>query len=319
MNHSRFSISPLFKEQVKKELMQFARFSEKSEQNCLYRFDLTTPQGFVRIKQFNNGTLYMEGSDKTTLQKLTELVQEITGEKKQELAVKKTVSSSGSQQGKIDLSVPYIGTDESGKGDYFGPLVIAGVYTTPELSQKLQALGVKDSKKLKDPEIKKLAEEIQKLAGANSWNIIDISPQRYNELYDSFKKSGKNLNHLLAWGHAKVLENLLEKNPDCSHAIADQFGSEHYINSQLQKLGKGITLHQTPKAEANTGVAAASIIARARFVSKVKALESKAGVFLPLGAGPAVLEQAKKIVNLNGSSLLKELAKLHFKTTSELL
>lgn len=302
--------------------MQLPGFEEKSEQNCSYRLDFSTPQGWVRVKQFTNGTLYLEATDSNTFQQILRLVDQVTGsdihwDREKDPSPKRAPATRAmdSDRGRIELDLPYIGTDESGKGDYFGPLVIAGVYVTPETALKLKSLGVIDSKLLKEAQIKQLASKIQLLVGSDAWNIIEISPKRYNELYASFKKSGKNLNHLLAWGHAKALEILLEKNPECRHAIADQFGSEHYIRSQLQTRGRQIELHQTPKAEANVGVAAASILARARFVHKIKVLGERLGTPLPLGAGTLVLEKAKWIVKQHGPEALPEIAKLHFKTT----
>lgn len=294
---------------------------EKSEQNCAYRLDFTTSQGWVRVKQFTNGTLYLEATDTGLYQRMCDAITRITGQTSTDPS-----ASSGATQpvvaptrGKVDLDVPYIGTDESGKGDYFGPLVIAGVYVTPETAQKLQALGVMDSKLLQDAAMKQMAAQIEQVVGSTGWHVIEIGPKRYNELYDSFKQSSKNLNHLLAWGHAKVLETLLSKNPTCTHAIADQFGSEHYIRSQLQTLGKQITLHQTPKAEANVGVAAASILARVRFVQKLGALSQRMGITLPLGAGAPVQAAAYRLVSQHGADSLKEVAKYHFKTTAAVL
>ncbi len=322
MERAKLSISPLFQGQLKEALMQAGACEEKSEQNCHYRLDFNTSAGWVRVKQFTNGTFYLEATDKQTYEKLLSVVQEVTGSRASESvtskAPKKSSKASDDTRGFLGLDGPYIGTDESGKGDYFGPLVIAGVYTTPEISEKLKALGVMDSKRLKDAQMKQMAQQIKALLTPNAFEIIEIGPSKYNDLYDRFKSGGKNLNHLLAWGHAKVLENLLAKNPTCTQAIADQFGSEHYIRSQLQNRGKQITLHQTPKAEANMGVAAASILARVRFVEKLDALGRKYGTTLPPGAGTPVLNRAKALVNTHGSGILKEIAKLHFKTTAAL-
>jgi ribonuclease HIII len=327
MERTKLSISPLFREQVKQAVMQLCAFEEKAEQNCAYRLDFTSPQGWVRVKQFTNGTLYLEATDSETLHQILAVIAQITGEKvvvPQKAApspagtAKSSPTANGGVRGLIDINEPYIGTDESGKGDYFGPLVVAGVFTTPQMAAQLLALGVMDSKLLKDAQMKAIAAQIQTLVGPQGFNVVEISPKRYNELYDSFKQGGKNLNHLLAWGHARVLENLLERNPDCHYAIADQFGSEHYIRSQLQTRGRKIELHQTPKAEANIGVAAASILARVRFVNKIQTLSAKYGVQLPLGAGTQVVEAARRVVDKHGRETLKEIAKLHFKTTETL-
>src|SRR5207253_4219459 len=131
----------------------------------------------------------------------------------------------------------WIGMDESGKGDYFGPLVIAAVHVTPRAAADLEALNVRDSKKISDGMIKKLAVDIRVLC---RHSIVAIGPERYNELY----KKIRNLNRLLAWGHAKVLENLLEQLPNCELAIADQCGDERLILNALQEKGRKIRLVQ---------------------------------------------------------------------------
>src|SRR5262249_36021759 len=153
--------------------------------------------------------------------------------------------------GLLDVKGAYIGTDESGKGDYFGPLVTAGVLVTDQTAAILVELGVMDSKKLTDRQIGELYEQIRAVVSDKAIVTVEMGPAKYNELYGRFKTNGKNLNHLLAWGHATVIENLLTRYPDCHQAIADQFGDERYILSQLKEKGQGITLHQTPRAEAN--------------------------------------------------------------------
>lgn len=321
MERIKLPLSPLFFEPVRQALCAVAPSTEKHEQNCRYRLDFNGQHGWVRVKQFTNGTLYIEATDPALYQTVLQTISRVTGQALTSApapAKAEQPTAPMAERGRIHLDVPYIGTDESGKGDYFGSLVIAGVYATPETSEKLRALGVRDSKLLKDAQIESIASGIQRLLGPEAWHIIELSPQRYNELYESFKKSGKNLNHLLAWGHAKVLETLLEKNPTCTHAIADQFGSEHYIRSQLQTRGQQITLHQTPKAEANVGVAAASILARARFVQKMHAMASRLGLVLPFGANALVQQRAQQILDRFGPDALRETAKLHFKTTETL-
>ncbi len=152
-------------------------------------------------------------------------------------------------------SVERIGIDESGKGDYFGPLVIAAVFVTPTTQTDLSLMQVRDSKKLSDGRVREMAPDIRLLC---PHSIVAIGPQRYNELYTKIR----NLNRLLAWGHARALENLLQQ-VDCSLAIADQFGDEQLILNALQEKGKQIRLVQRTKAESDLAVAAASILARA--------------------------------------------------------
>ncbi|MCD6398886.1 MAG: ribonuclease HIII [Candidatus Aenigmarchaeota archaeon] len=217
----------------------------------------------------------------------------------------------------VELGFPIIGTDESGKGDYFGPLVSAGVYVDEQSARGLIVCGVKDSKKLNDGKNIELAHKIAEICKGH-FSIIEISPERYNDLYDQFKKERKNLNTLLAWGHAKAIEEILSK-VDCKIAIADQFADEKFILGKLQEKGKKLKLIQMHKAEQNIAVAAASILARARFLEKLSKLSDEYRTNLPKGVSKTVIENARKIVALQGEETLRKVAKLHFKTTAEVL
>jgi ribonuclease HIII len=212
---------------------------------------------------------------------------------------------------------PIIGTDESGKGDYFGPLVSAAVYVDEQTAKMLAFEGVRDSKKLSDKKNEELAETIIAIC-KDKFSIIEISPEKYNDLYDQFIREKKNLNTLLAWGHAKAIEELLAK-VECNDAIADQFADERFILSKLQEKGKKLNLIQMHKAEENIAVAAASILARARFLQKLSKLSSEYNLELPKGASINVIKTAKSIVATHGKNALKKIAKLHFKTTKEIL
>ena len=209
-----------------------------------------------------------------------------------------------------DIPYPHIGIDESGKGDFFGPLVIAGVLLDESGAKYCEEIGIKDSKKLDDKKILELANEIK-----NNFicNIVTIGNTRYNELYTKFK----NLNRLLAWGHATVLENILEKK-DCSHAISDKFGDEKFILSSLKEKGSKIKLIQETKAERDMAVAAASIIARAEFVKNISNLSAKYELEFPKGASDKVIQKGQIFCDKYGKEELKHVAKLHFKTTESL-
>lgn len=317
MQRFKTALKPLLRSQAKQLMLALGAASEKSEQNCDYRLDFQSPRGWLRVKQFTNGTFYLEATDAELYHKALAQLSSITPVEQASTTATSPKSSSASKSTDAVLVVnePYIGTDESGKGDYFGPLVIAGVFATPEQCLILAELGVQDSKALKDAQMRGLAADIKNVVGPTGFAVIEISPKRYNELYDKFKASGKNLNHLLAWGHAKALETILEKQPDCHLAIADKFGSEHYIHSQLKTLGKQIKLIQTPRAEVHTAVAAASILARVQFVTKLSQLSDRAGLRLPNGASGAVVQAGKALFRQQGRAALGEFAKLHFKTT----
>src|SRR6266571_4963716 len=140
---------------------------------------------------------------------------------------------------------PRIGLDESGKGDYFGPLVIGAVFVDEQTEDKLITLGVRDSKLLSDNRILAMAEQIKALC---PHFVVPIEPKRYNELYAKVK----NLNQLLAWGHAWTLENMLEKVP-CDLAVVDKFGDESYLRTVLKEKGRQITVVQKKRGEEDTG------------------------------------------------------------------
>lgn len=216
----------------------------------------------------------------------------------------------------IEVQFPLIGTDESGKGDYFGPLVTAGVYVDSQTKLRLEDIGVKDSKKISDNKILLLAQQI-KIICNNQYAIIEISPETYNNLYEKFISEGKNLNTLLAWGHAKAIEEVLSK-VDCDNALSDKFADEKFILSKLQEKGKKITLRQEHKAESNIAVAAASILARARFLEKMRKLSLEYEINLHKGVSKQVVEQAKSIVKKKGKDALNKIAKIHFKTTNSI-
>lgn len=176
-------------------------------------------------------------------------------------------------------------------------------------------MDVRDSKKLTDNKALELAKEIHNICKGN-FAIIEITPMRYNHLYKQFKIEGKNLNSLLAWGHAKAIEEILT-NVDCKVAIADQFADESFIQSKLQEKGKRIKLIQMHKAEQHIAVAAASILARARFLEKLSKLSNEYKIDLPKGASQKVIENGKKFIDMHGKESLGNVAKLHFKTTTK--
>jgi ribonuclease HIII len=205
----------------------------------------------------------------------------------------------------------HIGIDESGKGDFFGPLCIAGVYASEEQIKELLKIGVKDSKTLNEKMILSLSSKIKQIC---PHTIIKISPKRYNELYATFR----NLNSLLGWGHATAITELVEKT-GCTHVVIDQFASEHVVINAMKKKNVAITLVQKHKAESDPVVAAASILARATYVYGMQQLSTEYGIELPKGASPQVVKAGRLLVSKFGKEVLTATAKLHFKTTSEVL
>ncbi len=210
----------------------------------------------------------------------------------------------------------WIGLDESGKGDYFGPLVVAGVHVTPAISDRMLALGIRDSKRVSDSRVLKMEPEIRSLARCA---VVAIGPERYNKLYDKMR----NLNHLLAWAHARTLENLLGE-VQCQRALADQFGDKKLIEKALMEKGKTILLEQRHRAEDDMAVAAASIIARAEFLKRLRRLAEETQLELPKGAGQPVLDACRKLAEKFPAAneremILTKVAKWHFKTTKQVM
>lgn len=210
---------------------------------------------------------------------------------------------------------PHIGVDESGKGDFFGPLVIAGVYVDTDVARRLREIGAVDSKRItSDQKIEQVAQAIRQVPGLR-WEVVQINPERYNALYEKFG----NLNRLLAWGHAKVIELLLERVPDCPQAISDQFANPAVLKKALQAKGQQIELVQRTKAESDPAVAAASILAREKFVLWLRETGQQLGTPLPKGVSQQVKDNAKFLLQNRGPEILAQVAKLHFKTTQEVI
>jgi len=206
----------------------------------------------------------------------------------------------------------YIGTDESGKGDYFGPLVTAAVYTNKQISFELEQIGVKDSKLISDNEIKKIETDVKKII-KSKFEIILINPEKYNLLFEQFK----NLNKILAWAHTKAIQNLIES-VNCNNVISDKFGSERLIKSELAKKNIDINIFQTTKGERFTGVAAASILARAKVIDWFKNKSKEIGLEIPKGAGEQVNLVAQKILQKTDKEYLSKMIKFHFKNSQNI-
>ena len=213
-----------------------------------------------------------------------------------------------------EMFEPHFGVDESGKGDFFGPLVVAGVYVDRGIARKLIDAGVQDSKRIgSDARIRVLAETIRKRTAGLIETVL-IGPERYNELYQKFG----NLNKLLGWGHARVIENLLAKKSDCPRALSDQFADARVIEQSLLRHGRKIDIEQRTKAESDIAVAAASILAREAFINWLERRGKELGLRLERGVSANVKEAAKKLVEMNGPQVLRGLAKVHFRTAHEI-
>jgi len=232
----------------------------------------------------------------------------VDGQKAKEFCEKYRVLLSGHS----DVNNSKIGVDESGKGDLFGPLVVAGVIVNPQTEVLLAKRGIRDSKSLSDSTIMDLAPFIKQNC---PFEVIVLLPPEYNALYEQHG----NLNRLLAWGHAQVISNL-SKRQKVAKAISDQFGNESLVIDALKAENCDIVLEQRHRAESDIAVAAASIVARSEFVRAMNDYTSKVGVDIPLGASAAeVINIGRRIYKRWGKQGLERIAKMHFKTIQEII
>ena len=218
----------------------------------------------------------------------------------------------------------WIGTDEAGKGDYFGPLVVAGVYVDADCRDRFQEMGITDGKKITNSRVRKLAEWIREQDDTHI-AIERKMPPEYNTDYSKLRRVGENLNTMLAQLHIAVIQRL-SKQCDVRHALVDQFARNNVIQTQLRFSLNGdnlteknqIEIRETPNAERDIAVAAASIIARDTFLTSMESLSNAYNMELPRGAY-RVTDAAKEFVRVYGEDKLCQVAKLHFRTTQAVL
>jgi ribonuclease HIII len=213
------------------------------------------------------------------------------------------------------LVAPHMGIDESGKGDFFGPLVACAVYVDPDIAHAMQELGVKDCKQLTDKAVFFLGNKTRQLLGPKRFAMVAIGAEAYNRLYAKIR----NVNSLLAWAHARCIENLLETVPDCPRAVADQFGAKQVIERALMKKGRSIKLEQRHKAESDIAVAAASVLAREAFLRALGRLGETYGIQAHKGVSDQVKASAVELVKKKGPDALLKACKCHFRTTDQVL
>lgn len=219
----------------------------------------------------------------------------------------------------------HAGSDESGKGDYFGPLVVCTAYTDERLSAEMIKLGVKDCKQMSDKQVLAVGSALRRLLGPNCYQIVKLSPAAYNRLYAKMQ----NINRMLAWAHATAIEELLAKCPDCQRVVVDQFAStEAVISRALKPLGKAAKVEQRHKAESDIAVAAASVIAREIFIRDILSMSTEVfgdrqeqeKLTVPMGSSdPRVRALAEEMVAKHGPVWLMNHCKVHFQTTDKVL
>lgn len=210
-----------------------------------------------------------------------------------------------------ELAFATIGSDESGKGDYFGPLVVAACMLRPEDVRFVRELGVRDSKEATDAIIRTAAASLREHV---AYAIEEYSPEAYNLRHDQVG----NVNIMLGDAHAHCIAELARKT-SARHVIVDRFGGEHYVRSGLGSLAAELKITMVPRAESNPAVAAASFLARARFVEALEELSAEVGMKLLPGASGMVERRARELVRSRGPKVLARVAKVHFKTTTRVL
>lgn len=223
-----------------------------------------------------------------------------------------------------DLVAPHAGSDESGKGDFFGPLVVCCAYTDEALSEKMQEMGVKDCKQMSDKSVLTTGAKLRALLGPTGYSVVKLGPAAYNRLYSKIK----NINRMLAWAHGTAIEELLEKRQSCPRVVVDQFApTETTILRALKTRGKAIKVEQRHKAESDIAVAAASVIAREIFLRDIMKMGDE--IFGPPAEGrdnvpagssdPRVRALAEEMVRKEGPVWLMNHVKAHFQTTDKVL
>jgi ribonuclease HIII len=260
--------------------------------------------GKTVVNVYQNGKVVVTGPEDAMHESVCQILEKLGAE-----AVQKATA----ELPPIDVKGSRIGTDEVGKGDYFGGIVVAGALVDETAEEQLRSIGVKDSKKLSDTSIRNMAIEIRKILGQSNHDEIWVSPLKYNLLYQKLR----NVNRILGWAHARAMENLLRNGVVCNQAIADQFGDQSYIQSALMNKGRRLNLLQVHKAERDIAVAAASVLARDVFLRRLDEMEDSYLLRFPKGASH-VIDFGKQLVETHGLGVLQNVAKLHFSTTKEI-
>ena len=227
-----------------------------------------------------------------------------------------------------ELFSAHAGSDESGKGDYFGPLVVCCAFTDERLSDEMAKLGVKDCKQMSDKAVLSVGSALRRLLGPDGYAVVKLGPAAYNRLYAKVR----NVNRLLAWAHGTAIEELLTKRPGCPRVVVDQFApTEATVRRALKERGRKAKVEQRHKAESDVAVAAASVIARELFMRDVLKMGeevfgpapadgAEARRTVPMGSSdPRVRALAEEMARAHGPTWLMNHCKAHFRTTDKVL
>jgi len=300
---------------LKEELEKLYPEEIREEAYCEYLMRFKNEKRNLTIKQFQNGKLQIQGSTGNIYNEISDVIKKVVGfEEESESKSSNVLMTSNTFE--LEIKGTQIGSDESGKGDFFGPLVIAAVWVDDEKIKILKELGVKDCKKISDSKCIQIANKIRELDKTGFVELV-LTPEKYNEIYYQFRAKNCSLNQMLGYLHAKVICRLAERHLPKT-IIIDKFGKEDDVMRNLGELNKETRIIQATQGERNIAVAAASILARDRFISSIKSISDETGISLPLGASIGVIEAGKQIVKQKGRDYLKYCAKLHFKTIDKL-
>jgi ribonuclease HIII len=206
------------------------------------------------------------------------------------------------------LTEPVAGSDESGKGDYFGPLVVSAVVVDPSQEAALAEAGVRDSKRIGDLATHRAAAAIRQLC---PHAVCTLMPPEYNEHHER----DKNVALFLAQKHAEAIAAAVGDAAACARVVIDQFTFADRLEAALEKHGVKLPVEIRPRAEDNPAVAAASVLARSEFLLGLRDLGTEYGVELPKGAGVNVEAVGRRFFQDYGMDALRSVAKIHFKTT----
>ena len=301
-------------------ISEFLDITKEKDINYGHQFVIELAQAKLTLNIYNGkkGLTYVFSGDSA----LEKKVRELLGEGK---------PTSGSRDGFVDYgdgiapaadadALPrgkWAGSDESGKGDFFGPLVVSAVVVDDSTAAKLAAAGVKDCKLLSDKKILELEETIK--ANVIDFSVLELKPKFYNLRYKQVLDQGGKLNQLLGFGHVAALSQVLERNADCHAALIDQFTTSTVNVRELSKRFPQCIVKQQPKAESNLAVAAASVLARARFLRTMAELAQAAGeAALPKGGGESATACARRLSAKLGKAELVNYVKLHFANYSRI-
>lgn len=203
--------------------------------------------------------------------------------------------------------LPALGSDEAGKGDTFGPLVVCAVAVQPGDADRLQELQVADSKRMSDLRVATVAAALRE---GLAWEERSLEPEEYNRRHAA---AGRNVNRLLAAVHTEVLVALWRRT-GVRRAVVDRFAASAPVTAALRERGAVLEVLETPRAERHPAVAAASVLARSRFLEELRRLQDLAAADLPPGSGEPVVAALRRLVAIHGAEGLGRFAKLHFRT-----